>query len=324
MFTTKIPKSQRPSKAPFTIYKLHSVDVSTHRSWNDSHVKVVSIDPAIVNLAIRVERRPRVTSGKITTELFEKLNLKESKTDEEMMDSTFDMLSDYLLQHLDLFRTCHYVIIERQLPTNYKAVRISTHALSFFLYYLKDSPLLPIVLEVDPKLKGKMLGATTSNEKDLKKWAVQVATDLLEQRGDHDALQILSSYKKKDDLSDTVIQIEALFAYLELPLTAPVSVIRIMKSPAPSRPSISTSNGSIHLSTSVPATSTSHTTPTTHTTSTTSSTHSTSNSSPILNTCTANSADSNESNSVRFDRSESATTGGISSNKLKIKIRAQP
>ena len=56
MFARKMPKCQMPDKNEFTAHAFHSVD-SNLRDWSSETVNVISIDPGIRNLAVRVESR---------------------------------------------------------------------------------------------------------------------------------------------------------------------------------------------------------------------------------------------------------------------------
>ena len=55
MYQKKIPKSQKPFGNEYTAYNPHSVDLEK-RDWSDK-IQVISIDPGIRNLALRVESR---------------------------------------------------------------------------------------------------------------------------------------------------------------------------------------------------------------------------------------------------------------------------
>lgn len=211
MFHPKISKSQQSLKRPCNIYFLHSKPLSL-RQWSFP-LRIISIDPAIKNLAIRVEERRENIS--IQTLLFKRINL---DPDDEMTN-IYLSLTNFLDLHLDLFMTCHLILIERQLPINYRSVRVSQHLISYFSLRLKDSPLLPALLEIDPRLKGRQLEAPPYlTDRGLKKWAVEKAQDILQQRGDDEALEILRRERKKDDLSDTIVQIEAFIQYFNLVL----------------------------------------------------------------------------------------------------------
>ena len=226
MFRPKIAKSQQPAKTPYTEYYPHSIS-SEYRDWNQGYYQILSIDPAgrgCKNLGIRIERRPGPNdSGFITSELFETVTLVDSSlTDSSSTCNLYDTLTNYLDSHTDLFQQTHIIIIERQLPENYWGIRISQHIISYFLVKLKDAPLLPMILEIDPRLKGKQLGIPSGlGKKEYKNRLIEKARDLLSIRGDTFSSKILDRYKKKDDIADTVCQIEAVFLYFKWPPTQP-------------------------------------------------------------------------------------------------------
>lgn len=209
----KIPKGETPDKTPYTVYYPHSKE-STERNWNQGWYQVVSIDPARKNYAMRIERRYTDGSNKIIPIVFDKVSI-ESNTVENgtTICNTYQVLTAFLNKYKDFYFDCHFIIVERQIPDNYKAVRISQHTISYFCLLLQDSHLLPSIIEVDPKLKGKMLGAPKGiTPKQLKTWAVEITHKILHDRNDEFSLGVLKFYRnKQDDLSDTVCQIEALF-----------------------------------------------------------------------------------------------------------------
>lgn len=216
MYAPKIPKTQQPHKGPYIAYNPHTLDLST-RKWPNK-IRIISVDPGISNFCIRVEERGLRKYCQIKTLLYHKLHLR--KDEQELTDDYvchyYTKLSHFLNQHLNLFKSCHMVIIEKQMPFNYRAVRISQHTLTYFMLHLQDvEGILAMIFEVDAKLKGKELGASSHlNSKGLKAWAVEKATELLTDRGDEESLAILVKNRKKaDDLADTVCQIEALFSY---------------------------------------------------------------------------------------------------------------
>lgn len=230
MFTRKMPKCQMPDKNEFTEHSFHSVSLDK-RVWPEV-VNVISIDPGIRNLALRVESRGiRSSSYPIKTLVFDKLHIKDSERSlDGNTDSLYSMVNEFLDQYLPIFKTCHMMIIERQLPFNLKATRISQHIITYFMIHLKNIvPSLPKIFEIDPKLKGRELGASTHlNERGLKQWSVDHAKSLLTKRQDYEGLEILRKHKKKaDDLADTLVQIESLFSFQKWPLTAEIISLRV-------------------------------------------------------------------------------------------------
>lgn len=219
-FGLKISKTESPDKTPYTIYYPHSLP-STERKWTQQYYQVVSIDPARKNYAIRIERRYH--NGWITPVAFDKTAIEAiDKEGDATVCNTYQNLTNFLDKYKKFYEDCHFIIIERQLPQNYKATRIAQHSISYFSILLHNSPLLPSIIEVDPKLKGKVLGAPKGiNDKQLKAWAVEKGREYLTIRLDDFSLQVLDHFRnKQDDLCDTVCQIEALFICWGFPPTS--------------------------------------------------------------------------------------------------------
>lgn len=222
-FRNTISKSQQPEKTPFLTYLPHSTIVPINikeRKWLEDYYQVASIDPALKNCALRIERRYH--SGKIITIIYERTQFLAKGEETTPSNPVYSRINNFFDKHLQNLLCCHIVIMERQLPQNYKAVRVSQCILSYLLIKLKDAPLLPTIIEVDSKLKSKpnLIDCPRGlNERQIKTWSVEKAKELLNARQDHTALAILEKAKKVDDLADTLCQVEAFFAYIELPLT---------------------------------------------------------------------------------------------------------
>ena len=222
-----MPKSQKPFSNEFTAYNPHSINLE-NRNWTDP-IKVISIDPGIRNLALRVESRGIHGNYPIKTLVFDMLHIKEEERKlVGNVDQLFLYITNFLDQYLKIFKESHIMIIERQLPTNYRAVRISQHIITYFLMNLKDLPQLAMIMEIDPKLKGRELGASKHlNERGIKVWSVEYSQSLLTKRQDWNGLEKLNKSKKKDDLADTICQIEALFSFNKWPLTQEVKTLKL-------------------------------------------------------------------------------------------------
>lgn len=232
MYGLKIPKSQQPDKTPYTVYYFHSIPIE-ERKWTDDFMQIVSIDPGSSNLAFYIERR--YFNGKIIPVALDKVNIEEVKKEiensgrEVNLSLTYNNLTTFLDHFKDLYLDCHYIVIERQLPQNYKRVRISQHIISYFLTQLKDKGKLPSIFEIDSKLKGKMLLAP--KHCDLKAWSITKAQEILNNRNDKYSLEVIASFRKKDDLSDSIIQIEALFLFWGFSSQDQKPKLKIIKKP---------------------------------------------------------------------------------------------
>jgi hypothetical protein len=192
----------------YTIHPLH--DNLDGRDWDvNTPLKIVSLDPAIKNLAIRVEiRNP---DGTLKTLLYERNNFG------DLEEGAMLGVIKYLETHRYLLNNPHFVIIEKQLPTNYKAVRISQHLITYFSMICRNNDVKTALVEVSPQLKSKHFCPNEKMDaKKVKKWAIVKAKEILEERCDAEGLRLLSLSKKKDDLADVVVQVEALLEVIEL------------------------------------------------------------------------------------------------------------
>ena len=224
-FGLKISKSESPDKTPYTTYYPHSLP-HTDRRWIQPYVQFGSIDPATKNYAVRIERRYH--NGWITPVVFDKTSLK--TVDQEgtsTICTTYKTLTEFLEKYIKFFHDCHFIIIERQLPQNYKATRIAQHTISYLSIKLYNTLLLPSIIEVDSKLKGRILGAPKGiSDKQLKSWAVEEGRKLFTTRLDDFSLNVLNHFStKQDDLCDTVCQIEAIcICWGIMPTASPPSI----------------------------------------------------------------------------------------------------
>lgn len=220
----RTPKSQAPDKTPFTVFNPHTLDLN-NRNWNQDYYQVVSIDPSLKNLGFRIEKR--FTNGKIESLVYCRKNFapnikKSDNLEPSIICDTYEVITQFLDQYINLYLNSHIIIIEKQLIQNYKAVRISQHIISYFLFHLKNAPLLPLIVEIDSKLKLRQLGAPRGmNERQNKKWLIEKAKELLQLHDDFASYQQLIKERKADDLSDVVCQSEAFFLYMKLPSTLP-------------------------------------------------------------------------------------------------------
>lgn len=234
MYQKKVPVSQKPLTAPYICHNPHTVSLS-ERKWPD-RIRVISVDPGLTYFAINVSERNIKKPDVIKTLLYDMVGLK--KDEQELTKDNecrwFTFIQGFLDQYVELFKTCHIVVIEKQLPVNYRCVRMSQHILTYFMILLKNrTPSLPMFFEVAPTLKGRELGAPPNlNEKGIKLWAIEKAHELLTIREDEYGLSVLERKvngrkEKKDDLSDVIVQVEALFSYFGWPLTQKIETVTL-------------------------------------------------------------------------------------------------
>ena len=181
----------------------------------------LSIDPAIKNFAIRIEKR--YAGGLVETIYMVKLDL---STYGDVNESTGTTVVDprilsaiiYVFNQLTQWVTeCRIIGIERQMAVNYKSSRIYQHLVTYFMMIIPNFKYYCILMDISPKLKGRILGAPKGlNYNGLKQWGISRAVEILNWRSDQMALEIIRQHKgksktKADDLCDTVLQMEAWF-----------------------------------------------------------------------------------------------------------------
>jgi hypothetical protein len=137
---------------------------------------------------------------------------------------TFYNMNDLLTDHIEYFRNCSIILIEKQMMfgklTNPMAVKLAQHCYSFFTICL--SPNIKII-EYDAFNKTQVLGCKMDSvlskkgvekfkavdKPTRKKWAVSKCIDILTLRNDIETLTFIKTQKKKDDLADVLVQLQA-------------------------------------------------------------------------------------------------------------------
>jgi len=215
MYQRKAGKYEQPDKGPYTYHPIIS-HKGKYRNWIQGYHRVVSIDPAEKNLAIRVEKRP-YDAIKVETELFLKWDLTSYSTAYNNSDTSYiySFLMDELDKYKPLFRQAHFVLIERQMAINFRMTRLFGCLVSYFLRILKKGIHYPMIYELNSQVKSSQLGCPKGYRgSELKKWGIELALHISKYRGDDVSYNIIKKEKrigKKDDLADTIIQIEAFF-----------------------------------------------------------------------------------------------------------------
>ncbi len=228
-------KSEKFKKYPFTYHHIHSVPLNSYffhlrpyedSSWQPS-IRFASIDPGGLrkdtrSFALRIENR-NFTTGNVKMEVFDLVKFTHP-TDQDLKKKAtselYQRVNVFLNKYKDHFLKTHIIIIEQQLHVNYQSIRMMQHVISYFSFLLSDSKLLPMIIEVDSKLKTKTLNSPPHlNDTGIKKWAIDIAIQLLTLQDDQASVDIINSYKKKDDLADTVMQIEAFCVWMGWPST---------------------------------------------------------------------------------------------------------
>lgn len=158
--------------------------------------------------------------------LLRNVNLTEGTDKDKYFDSDicynlFDVLDEYADEY---WSKISYVIVEKQMSfgnkINTMALKLGQTCQSYFmLNYGRDLK----VIEFPAYYKTTVLGAPqtlsktktgkikykTLGDRERKKWAVQECFGLLSEREDYETMAHIGTMKKKDDVSDVIIQLQA-------------------------------------------------------------------------------------------------------------------
>lgn len=201
--------------------------------YQKESLKVVSLDVGIVNLSIRIEIR---SPDGIIPLFFQRIDLKKLCENTTNTTGTCNVGPDVLTQANNLIffllgensdkvnylHDVDLIGIERQLPDNIKATKVFQHFISTFLLLIRMNLIHKhvVLFDIYPTLKYSQLGCPSGLDKRAKKkWGISKAKEILTERQDHWSLEVIRNNQgkaetKADDLSDTVILMEAIFIYL--------------------------------------------------------------------------------------------------------------
>lgn len=195
--------NKRAMKDDYIIYSKNK-DLTT--LVGKEEIFIVGLDPAMCNFAVGIESRPWGGQGACISLFKFKVRSKVEDNVQQFCSDFINVLDEYAewWEHINL------IILERQMTENPDASRISQHALTYFLLKCPEA----IIVEINPKLKGKILKAPKGlNYGALKKWSVEKGKEILQTRGDTFGLKQLTG-KKLDDKCDVICEVEAFMQYL--------------------------------------------------------------------------------------------------------------
>jgi hypothetical protein len=148
--------------------------------------------------------------GKLTAKRIENHNIMKGK--QTIIQSCIEISK--LLDIEPLFNKCQIILIEQQIRANVRAQRLSQHVWSYF--YTKYPDMKVYMVQSRSKTQY-FLGKNNLTAKERKAWAVEKITSILNDckviSFDTDIKNYFNQLKKKDDVSDAVLQ---LIAYLKI------------------------------------------------------------------------------------------------------------
>lgn len=137
---------------------------------------------------------------------------KETKTkkgSKSLDANVFLRLTNLLDKHKEYFDKCSTIIIEQQMSfgsrINTMAIKIAQHTYSYFLFRYGNTKK---IVEFPSYNKTQILGAPAGLDKPKrKKWAIEKANEIWTLRGDMETIELITSKKKKDDMSDCLLHV---------------------------------------------------------------------------------------------------------------------
>ena len=116
-----------------------------------------------------------------------------------------------LEEHSEYFDKCAIIIIESQMAfgknTNVMALKLAQHCKSYFIFKYASGE--KEIIDFPAYHKTKVFGAGKMTKPQRKKWAPDKAVDILLGRGDIQGAELINSARKKDDLADTLVELQA-------------------------------------------------------------------------------------------------------------------
>ena len=202
------------NKMAFRNYYCHDTP-KTKRVWNDRYIQILSVDPARLNFALRVEKR--YISGKkkgiVEPVLFWK---------KDFTKNTFVSIIEELEKDSEVYLETHVFLVEKQMKKT-EMLLIMQHVLTYFIVKTRNYPLCPDVIQMSAKIKGDVLGYNSQlfeGNKKLKKWSSSLSRQLCEKRNDSFSIKVMDYWlskehpknvRKDDDLADTIVMCEAYY-----------------------------------------------------------------------------------------------------------------
>lgn len=236
--TTKKPHN------PKGRYIIHSDHKKLPKERDETNY--ISFDPGQTNFTVRLESRTanRAKHGRYCTTIETLAQAKHTVTFQRvLLDnkkatrclSTIELVA-VLDSYIEFYDKVNIALVEGQMAINYNMMHMQSVIISYFL--LKYPHI--VVVEISAKLKGTNLGATNLNRTQLKKWGIEKARYLAEQRGDKFFLDYLDKQVKGkpkkdckiDDDTDNYIQIEAFCVEVGYQLTKTAKSKAVYKGPA--------------------------------------------------------------------------------------------
>lgn len=217
---------------PFVCHDPYSIEeIAQNRRWPENLRSVLLIDPGKTYFCARFETwsrtpiqdlNPDSEGWYVRTDKFILLNFNSKKERWKNHDTLYGRCTRVLDAEKNLMRSLHLIAIESQMKSNYQMIRFSQHLISYFIVRANQLSEYPLVLEMNNQCKTRVFSYSPpkglkKNQRDrhVKKWAQEKGHQLLQERNDSNAIQMISKAVKYDDPMDTVVMGQALHEILK-------------------------------------------------------------------------------------------------------------
>lgn len=181
---------------------------------SENYRQFVAIDPGVTNTGVYVEiiwnnGVEQYEGHELIHPLPEKSNVYP-----EIIEAGSRVIDELL----PLLKKTHYIIIESQVDTNPTTTALGRHYISCCFEKLKDKGFRPRIIEINPDLKTKLLGAPPEikTKYQRKKWCAEKALQILDERGESKIAESIFGRRKKgegknkkDDIGDGICMVRA-------------------------------------------------------------------------------------------------------------------
>lgn len=217
----------------------HTIPVPDHSLNDDQGLIIGSVDPAYLNIGVRIEIRyctrlpivlyfdlirliPKKDPPKVTRKKNKEKDTNEIKVKKKTRKIAFDpqmwgRFTTHLHDMSDILDRVQIYVVESQVSKRSLVERSAQHFTSFIMTKYQNREPYPVIIELNSRLKGRILRMPDGSlpKKSQKKLAsVATARSILTDRGDQFSLNILNQIDKQDDLTDAICQLEVFISMI--------------------------------------------------------------------------------------------------------------
>jgi hypothetical protein len=162
--------------------------------------KLMSIDIGVVNFSYCIEERDITKDGCTIESILQNGTITHLENQNITLKSVIDVLNA-----LPISECNGGVIIENQLRANLKCVKMQQHIATYFMIVHPKIKVIPF----SSKHKTHVFTDEKMTKYQRKKYTVVKALELLSLRKDDAMIKTINSVKKKDDMADVIMQLQA-------------------------------------------------------------------------------------------------------------------